>query len=86
MTGTYVRLVYAQAQVLNTMARFKKPEDTRFLFKLFGEANEEGETVKRNRKSPIDMVKCICDSYQLLLYPSFDDVKALIDTISEFYD
>lgn len=32
------------------------------------------------------MVKCLMDSYQLLVYPNFDDVKALIETITEFFD
>ena len=75
-----------QGQTLTTMSRFSKPADTQFLFAGIKEAFDAGEKVKRDRKSPINHVSVVMDSYQLMQYPAFEEVKALVDTIGEFYD
>ena len=86
MTATFLQLVHSQGQTLTTMAKFKKPADVQFLFSLLRAAGEAGEKVKRDRKSPINHVNVLMDSQQLLSYPGFEENKALVDTIGEFYD
>ena len=86
MTTTFIQLVIMQAQVLNTMARFSKPADVQFLFAPLRASYEAGEKVKRDRKSPINHVSVLLDAQQILQYPAFEENKALVDTITEFYD
>lgn len=68
------------------MSRFKKPADTQFLFAPLRAAHEAGETVKRDRKSPVSHVTVLMDAQQLLQFPAFEETKALVDTIGEYYD
>ena len=68
------------------MSRFKKPADTQFLFAPLRAAHESGETVKRDRKSPVSHVTVLMDAQQLLQFPAFEETKALVDTIGEYYD
>jgi len=68
------------------MSRFKKPADVQFIFAPLRASYEKGETVKRDRKSPINHVTVLMDAQQLLQFPAFEENKALVDTIGEFYD
>jgi len=52
-----------QGQTLTTMSRFKKPADVQFLFAPLREAFEAGETVKKDRKSPISHMNVLTDSF-----------------------
>ena len=62
MTGTFIKLVIMQGQVLTTMARFQKPADVQFLFAPARAYGEAGEKVKRDRKSPINHVNVLIDA------------------------
>ena len=68
------------------MSRFNKPADIQFLFAPLRAAFEAGEKAKRDRKSPINHVNVLMDAQQILQYPAFEETKALVDTITEFYD
>lgn len=86
LTTRYIQLVIMQGQVLNTMAMFKKPAEIQFLLKPLQEAFESGEAMKKDRKSPINHVNVITDSFQLLQYPVFEEAKVLVDNTNEFLD
>ena len=86
MTGTFIKLVILQGQVITTMARFQKPADVQFLFAPIRASGEAGEKVKRDRKSPINHVNVLIDAQSLFSYPNLEESKALVDTTTEFYD
>ena len=86
LTERYLQLVVMQGQTLTTMSRFQKPDNIQFLFKPIGEALQTVEAVGKDRKSPINMVKVVGDSVNLLQYPAFEETKALIDNVNEFFD
>ena len=62
MTGTFIKLVILQGQVITTMARFQKPADAQFLFAAVKASGEAGDKVKRDRKSPINHVNVLVDA------------------------
>ena len=86
MVATFVKLVIMQGQTITTMARFSKPADIQFIFVPIREAYEAAEKVKRDRKSPINHVSVLMDAQQLFQYPAFEDTKALVDTIEEYFN
>lgn len=73
MANTFYQVVIAQGHVLNTMATFKKPADTQFLFAPTVAALEAGEAIKKDRKSPINHVKIIMESYSLFNWSAFEN-------------
>jgi len=68
------------------MSIYKKPEDVQFLFKQLQEAFAVGETIKKDRKSPINHVNVIMDSFNLLQYPAFEETKSLMSNMDEYLD
>ena len=67
------------------MAKFKKPQDTQFLHALTIAAIQAGEEIKKDRKSPINHVKIILESYGLFNYPAIEaGGDVLRDQMTEF--
>jgi len=49
-------------------------------------AVESCEKVKRDRKSPINHVNAVTESYSLFQYPAFEQTKLLVDSMEEFFN
>lgn len=68
------------------MAKFKKPAQPQFMFRLISEANEHFETVKRDRKSPINHVNCMAEAIGMLQFTAFATTAALCENLPELYE
>lgn len=86
VTKRYLQVLYSQAAAFNTMAKFSKPAQPQFMFKVFQEASEHVETVKRDRKSPLNHVNCISEAILMFQFGAFLNTGALCENLPELYE